>query len=80
MKIKEFIHPLQKAALAYGSQAALARALGVSKGALNQWKTPGRGVPVIHCVAIERLCKGRVTRKDLRPHDWHEIWPELVTD
>ena len=23
---------------------------------------------------------GAVTRKDLRPDDWHEIWPELKED
>lgn len=29
-------------------------------------------------VAIERESRGAVTRKDLRPDDWHEIWPELA--
>ncbi|WP_236596881.1 transcriptional regulator [Paraburkholderia hiiakae] len=30
------------------------------------------------CVAIERESSGAVTRRDLRPADWHEIWPELA--
>jgi len=30
------------------------------------------------CVAIERETNGAVTRKDLRPDDWQEIWPELA--
>ena len=30
------------------------------------------------CVAIERATNGQVTRKDLRPHDWKDIWPELI--
>jgi DNA-binding transcriptional regulator YdaS (Cro superfamily) len=30
-------------------------------------------------VAIERESGGVVTRLDLRPDDWHEIWPELET-
>lgn len=30
------------------------------------------------CVAIERESRGAVTRRDLRPDDWQEIWPELV--
>lgn len=30
------------------------------------------------CVAVERESNAEVTRKDLRPHDWHLIWPELV--
>ncbi len=28
---------------------------------------------------IERATNGAVTRRDLRPDDWHEIWPELAT-
>lgn len=30
------------------------------------------------CVRIERESFGAVTRRDLRPDDWHEIWPELA--
>jgi DNA-binding transcriptional regulator YdaS (Cro superfamily) len=29
-------------------------------------------------VAIESTTKGAVTRRDLRPDDWQEIWPELA--
>ena len=29
-------------------------------------------------VAIERATDGAVRRWDLRPDDWHRIWPELV--
>lgn len=35
-------------------------------------------MPVLHCVAIERATAGAVTRRDLRPNDWHLIWPELA--
>lgn len=28
-------------------------------------------------VRIERESEGEVTRRDLRPDDWMEIWPEL---
>ena len=30
------------------------------------------------CVVIERESQGAVKRWDLRPDDWHLIWPELV--
>ncbi|KVG89469.1 hypothetical protein WT81_04990 [Burkholderia stagnalis] len=30
------------------------------------------------CVAIERESKCAVTRRDLRPDDWQDIWPELT--
>lgn len=31
-------------------------------------------------VKIEIESEGVVTRKDLRPDDWHEIWPELAAN
>lgn len=31
------------------------------------------------CVSIERESGRIVTRRKLRPKDWHLIWPELVT-
>lgn len=55
MDNKQDIHPLEKAAQIYGSEAALARAIGVSRGALNQWKKPNRQVPAEHAPTIERL-------------------------
>lgn len=72
-------HPIDVAAAKIGSQAALAELLGVSKGAVNQWKDRERKVPLEHCAAIEAITAGDVTRRDLRPDDWHRIWPELVT-
>jgi len=30
-------------------------------------------------VGLEAASKGAVTRRELRPHDWHLVWPELVT-
>lgn len=72
-------HPIDLAAAALGSQAALAERLGVTRGAVNQWKDSRRLVPLEHCAAIEIATAGAVTRRDLRPDDWHRIWPELVT-
>lgn len=71
-------HPIDIAAAAVGSQAALASLLGVSKGAVNQWKDPDRKVPLDHCAAIERATGGKVKRWHLRPDDWAHIWPELI--
>lgn len=48
-------HPLVAAARVLGSEAALARALGVKKAALYQWKQPGRSVPARYAPMIERL-------------------------
>ena len=70
-------HPIDRAAACVGSQAALAASIGVTKGAVSQWKFEGRQVPVEHCALIEQLTGGVVTRRDLRPEDWQRYWPEL---
>ena len=63
-----------------GSQSALARCLGVTSPAVSQWVKGVRPVPAKHCTAIERATGGQVTRRDLRPDDWQDIWPELATE
>ena len=60
-------HPIDVAAEIVGSQAALAALLGVSKGAVSQWKDPERKVPAEHCPLIERATFGRVRCEQLRP-------------
>jgi len=30
------------------------------------------------CAEVERVMAGAVRRWDLRPDDWHLIWPELI--
>lgn len=61
-----------------GSQVALARRLGVTSAAVSQWAKEVRPIPAKQCTAIERATGGQVTRRDLRPDDWHLIWPELA--
>lgn len=62
-----------------GSPTRLAEAVG--NGLLRQhvehWLKKG-WVSVERCVAIERATNGAVSRRDLRPNDWQEIWPELA--
>ncbi|MGU7780503.1 YdaS family helix-turn-helix protein [Burkholderia sp. PU8-34] len=60
------------------TQAAFAGLLGVSQGLIYQWLTGRRPIAIDKCVAIERATVGAVTRRDLRPDDWQEIWPELA--
>lgn len=61
-----------------GSQAALARALKVSAPTVNQWIKGQRPVPKALSPKIEALSGGAVSRRDLRPNDWQDIWPELA--
>lgn len=62
------------------SAKELAVVLGIPDALLSQWRTKKRPVPIERCPAIERATNGEVSRRDLRPDDWHLIWPELVTD
>ena len=45
---------------------------------VSQWVGGIKPVPIERCVDIERVTEGSVTRRDLRPDDWHRIWPELA--
>ncbi|MCS4508910.1 transcriptional regulator [Xylophilus ampelinus] len=73
---------LRRAVAICGSQRALAKLLGITPVAVGQWLRPdtasGRDVPPKQCVRIETITDRRVTRRDLRPDDWAEIWPELA--
>ena len=62
-----------------GSQTSLAKVLGVKPPVVNQWLNFIRPVPPKICVAIERVTEGKVTRKELRPEDYWELWPDLAT-
>lgn len=76
MKLDEYLN--RPGAL---SVAELRMAAGVKSDAqIRQWRygyadrIPGPE----YCVAIERATGGAVRRWDLRPEDWHRIWPELI--
>lgn len=58
---------LENAIALAGSMQALADRLGVTKGAVSQWKLPGRQIPAKHCRAIECLTGGTSRCEDLRP-------------
>ncbi|WP_174903506.1 transcriptional regulator [Burkholderia pseudomultivorans] len=60
------------------SQATFARLLGVSQGLICQWVKKRRPISPERCVAIEKATAAALTRRDLRPTDWHLIWPELA--
>lgn len=57
----------------------LAEKVGVDPASLYQAMTgKGYGFKPAKCVEIERNSGGELRRWDLRPRDWHLIWPELV--
>lgn len=67
-------------ALPSGGVKHFARRLGIGHVYLSMLsgRQDGRQPSPILCVAIERESGQQVRRWDLRPSDWHLIWPELV--
>lgn len=61
-----------------GGPSKLAAALGVTTQAVCFWRDGKRSVPVDRMGDIELITQRAVRRWDLRPDDWHRIWPELV--
>ena len=61
-----------------GRTQALARDLDVSGSLITHWAALRKAVSAERCVPIERATDNAVRRWDLRPDDWHCIWPELI--
>lgn len=59
-------------------QSSFAQRCGTTVGYLRKAVSVGQLLKVVVCVSIERETHGQVTRKDLRPDDWQDIWPELA--
>lgn len=66
--------------LPHGGIAGFAKSLEVSSVYLSQLaaRQNGREPSPELCVRIENATSAKVRRWDLRPTDWHLIWPELV--
>jgi DNA-binding transcriptional regulator YdaS (Cro superfamily) len=63
---KSIIKSLTRAIEFAGSKSALARALGVTPGAVSNWTARG-SIPAEQAVAIEALTLGAVTAAQLNP-------------
>ena len=69
---------LSKYLSAHGAKTELAKTLDISPVLITQWVSGIRAVPIERCYPIEEATGGAVTRRDLRPDDWKNIWPELI--
>lgn len=66
-------------ALSPEDRRRLAEKVGVNPATLYQAITSkGAGFAPAECVRIERESDHELRRWDLRPNDWHLIWPELI--
>lgn len=61
-----------------GRLKSVGLALGVSPAFISQVACGRRACPAERATSIEKATGGAVRRWDLRPTDWHEIWPELL--
>lgn len=61
-----------------GGVGKLAGAIGMGQAAVSNWRARNTLIDPLHCVAIEVATTAVVTRKQLRPNDWQQIWPELA--
>lgn len=69
---------IRRAVEIVGGQSEMARLLDVKPPTVNQWVSGVRPVPPRRCPAIEKATGGVITRPELRPDDWQELWPELA--
>lgn len=61
-------------------QIAFAKSCGTTIGYIRKVLSSRGSLffgPVI-CRKLEENSSGIVNRKDLRPHDWRDLWPELA--
>lgn len=54
-----------------------AKKIGTSIGYLRKVASSGLNLGTALCVRIEQETQGAVSRKMLRPNDWHKHWPEI---
>ena len=61
-----------------GGTTAVARLLGITAPSVHAWRS--RGIPDDKLIRLAPLAEklGVADRRDLRPNDWHLIWPELA--
>nr|WP_257878115.1 MULTISPECIES: helix-turn-helix domain-containing protein [Ralstonia] len=65
--------------MAPDEQAEFARLCGTTIRYLRKAISLRIRLGPLFCVGIERETRALVTRKHLRPDDWHLIWPELIS-
>lgn len=72
MKLSEYLQQSRR-----GTLGEIAKLIKSHAPDISRWASGERPVPVHKALAIEKATNGFVTRKDLRPDDWADIWPDL---
>ena len=58
----------------------LAMFLKVPPSFVSKMASGEKPIPIAHMAAIEAFTKGEVTRQEMCPDRWQDIWPELIQD
>ena len=61
-----------------GGPTAVAKLLNVKPPSVHAWKTGGIPDDKLIRLAPTLEKQGIATRRELRPDDWEQIWPELT--
>ena len=69
MKNKNIINEV---ILHFKTQSNLARTLGVSKQAVNQWYSGEKNIPLLHAFKLERLTDGKFKAEQFLPIEKQE--------
>ena len=64
------------ATLGRGGASRFAERLGISISYLSQLSSGKSTISPSRAIEIERESDGLVTRREMRPLDWQQIWPE----
>jgi DNA-binding transcriptional regulator YdaS (Cro superfamily) len=61
-----------------GGPAAVAKMLGIKPPSVVGWRA--HGIPADKLIRLAPVCEkmGIASRRELRPDDWQQIWPELA--
>lgn len=61
-----------------GGPTAVAKLLNIKPPSVHAWRTGG--IPDDKLIRLAPVLEraGIATRRELRPDDWAEIWPELI--
>lgn len=62
----------------HGTLRKLSNEIGAHAPDVSRWASSERPIPIHRAVAIERATGGAVTRQDMFPEKWREMWPELA--
>lgn len=63
-----------------GGPAVVAARLGIKAPSVHGWMTGKHGIPDSRLIELgaDIEAAGIYTRKQIRPNDWQQIWPELA--